>query len=517
MVRAIEKHPGLKVYAAGDVSTAEALLRKFRPRLVVSDIGLPDGTGLELIQIMEDVALFVPVIFITAYIGRFGSLIPRRSHIEVHEKPVSIEALRRMVEERLHPSATLDLQTPFSVADYVQLAEMGRRSVVITVEVSDGSKGEIIIRAGQVWWARDNHGEGDAAFRRLVVSGGLGGDGSIAQCRSLLTEDVPRNIEAPMQSLLLDTARELDEASRDIAAWISEPAIEDSALGRDLVIPAPHEPSTVPSAPRHPPRSLLGASRPRRRSALVEALRGGLRRPLTGIAPPPRRRHRARQREEADGDGLRERDELMKAELDGAAVLSLVLGLSGSGALTTVTHQWLSRASVESRSDMLEPPSALPSAATPSPAAAAQPEAIGAAPALEEDEDPSPIGVETSTVSAKSCPPQWSVPFAKNEARPRSSVDSSAVAGWLSEEPGAVVLVDGHADPRGNAERNLMLSLRRAKAVARQLRRAGIVPRRIQARAFGEYVPLDGPEDEDLRRVTVHITGIEGCSDGGPS
>lgn len=215
LVRAFEKDARLNVLSAESVSTAKALIGKHRPRVVVSDLNLPDGTGLELLRAMDEIGLFVPVIFVTAYIGQFGAIIPRRSHIEVHEKPLPIETLRRIVDDRLNQPLTLDAATPFSVADYVQLAEMGRKSVVISIDLADGSEGEIVVRSGEAWWARDNEGEGEHAFRRLMVAGGLGGDGSVARCRPLLTEYLPRNITGSMQELLLDCAREFDEASRD--------------------------------------------------------------------------------------------------------------------------------------------------------------------------------------------------------------------------------------------------------------------------------------------------------------
>lgn len=228
MVRALQKDERLEVMSAGNVSTARALIFAHRPRVVISDLSLPDGTGLEVVQAMDEIGLFVPVILVTAYMVRFKAMIPRRSQIEVHEKPLPIEKLRRRVEAALdQPQSTPDL-TPFTVADYIQLAELGRRSVVINVTEADGREGEIIVIKGQAWWARDSRGDGEAAFRRLVLAGGLGEDSPLAQCRPLANEAAPRNIHQPMQELLLDSVRELDERTRDLGPF--------SSISEDLVV-----------------------------------------------------------------------------------------------------------------------------------------------------------------------------------------------------------------------------------------------------------------------------------------
>jgi outer membrane protein OmpA-like peptidoglycan-associated protein len=76
-----------------------------------------------------------------------------------------------------------------------------------------------------------------------------------------------------------------------------------------------------------------------------------------------------------------------------------------------------------------------------------------------------------------------------------------------SEE--ALIVVEGHADRRGSELRNLRLSRRRADAVARRLRTAGVPTQRIVVRSFGSHRPaVEGMDPHALelnRRVEIII------------
>jgi OOP family OmpA-OmpF porin len=70
--------------------------------------------------------------------------------------------------------------------------------------------------------------------------------------------------------------------------------------------------------------------------------------------------------------------------------------------------------------------------------------------------------------------------------------------------------VTGHTDSAGNAERNLQLSQKRAKAVVAELVRKGISPDRIVAGGSGQRYPVaDNSTAEGRaqnRRVSVGVT-----------
>src|SRR6185436_13959649 len=59
-------------------------------------------------------------------------------------------------------------------------------------------------------------------------------------------------------------------------------------------------------------------------------------------------------------------------------------------------------------------------------------------------------------------------------------------ASWAHENPGGLVVLDGHADRIGSERVNLHLSMQRAKAVRDQLIAAGVDPGQLVVAAFGE-------------------------------
>jgi two-component system response regulator PilR (NtrC family) len=58
---------GLEVVSAPNLAAAERALEKFRPALVVSDVKLPDGSGVDLLDRLEAGVLDIPVILVTAH------------------------------------------------------------------------------------------------------------------------------------------------------------------------------------------------------------------------------------------------------------------------------------------------------------------------------------------------------------------------------------------------------------------------------------------------------------------
>lgn len=86
---------------------------------------------------------------------------------------------------------------PFKVSDYLQISCHGKYCVEIHVEGNKGYKGNIIIHKGELWYAEDNVGKGDEAFRRAVLE-----KNSIVDC-STFTGDIPwKNIETEWEELL---------------------------------------------------------------------------------------------------------------------------------------------------------------------------------------------------------------------------------------------------------------------------------------------------------------------------
>jgi CheY-like chemotaxis protein len=167
MARGLAKLEGVEVVEAGGVAQALRLLQSARPLLVVSDLDLPDGSGIEVLNAIERSSVRVPIIFVSGHLDRFVQAIPLRADVEMHAKPLELEALRSIVSDRLGSTAHLASPEPFSVDDYIQLACMGQHSILIRLEDTDKLFGEIVVQSGQVWSAVDRRGVGEQALERM--------------------------------------------------------------------------------------------------------------------------------------------------------------------------------------------------------------------------------------------------------------------------------------------------------------------------------------------------------------
>jgi CheY-like chemotaxis protein len=252
MVRGLSKLPGLEVADAGTAREAKRLLAVRPPSLVISDLDLPDGSGIEIASELDRLGLRAPIVFVSAFVGRFRSRIPTRADVEVWEKPVSLDRLRALVEDKLGVGDDA-APSPFGVADYVQLAGMGRHSVVIEVRGASG-RGQVTIHRGELWSATDRKGKGIDAFRRLAFL-----QSAQVTCRTLALADLPpRDIDGAAESVLLDAARAFDEHERQSSVtnevsdddW--ESAFSEAPTTATHAIPAPTSatapPPTKPSA-----------------------------------------------------------------------------------------------------------------------------------------------------------------------------------------------------------------------------------------------------------------------------
>lgn len=113
------------------------------------------------------------------------------------------------------------------------------------------------------------------------------------------------------------------------------------------------------------------------------------------------------------------------------------------------------------------------------------------------------------------CAPLFSATFDTGGIRPRESdlgAKAKRLGEWLARHPGLVVSVEGYTDASGSEELNLLISHRRAKAIARRMIEAGVGKDRLVTRAMGETEPL-GVDLEERRRVVLRIDGMPTCRD----
>jgi CheY-like chemotaxis protein len=200
LVRGLAAQRDWIVVGASTVADGLRAIDEAPPDILLTDIDLPDRSGLELLGELGQRGLTIPVVFMSAYLKAYGAQIPRHANVHVLEKPVGLEQLRTVVRSRLGGDVST---SPFSLPDYLQLACMGQHSVRITVPDHEG---EVIVYRGVLWTARDTKGEGKPAFQRLALS-----DSMAVHCDALEGSPPPRTVDEDWQRLLLDTARLTDE------------------------------------------------------------------------------------------------------------------------------------------------------------------------------------------------------------------------------------------------------------------------------------------------------------------
>lgn len=170
-------------------------------------LDLPERSGIELIGELARRGLQVPVLFVSAFVRAYGAQIPRHADVEVHEKPVPLNQLRELVRRRLaKPAAAAAAEgSPFSVAEYVQLACLGRHSIQLVVSRGGVHLGKIVVHGGELWSAEDALGVGEEACLRLASAQG-------ARAEPQTVRDLgPRTVMRPWMALLLDATRAQDE------------------------------------------------------------------------------------------------------------------------------------------------------------------------------------------------------------------------------------------------------------------------------------------------------------------
>jgi CheY-like chemotaxis protein len=245
LVRHLTERGCYEVTAVGTLREALLSLDRRPPQLVITDLELPDGSGVDLLPELALRQLTVPVIVITGHIDRFQAQLPAGPHIAVVTKPFDPASLlnmvaRRLEELRIEPAPT----SAFSVADYLQLAGMARRSVILEISQAGSPVGQISVVDGAPSAARDRHGEGESAFRRLALL-----QACTIACRPLNGPVSRANLSGSLERLLIDAARESDEANRTQASQLNPSPAPSIEIQLTSQVPPPKPPRLPPRPP----------------------------------------------------------------------------------------------------------------------------------------------------------------------------------------------------------------------------------------------------------------------------
>ncbi len=208
MVKFMNGLENARTRGCANLRDALEAIEKQPPDLIFSDINLPDGSGLELINFLNSMDIRIPLVFVSAYISDYRNHIPPDSNIMVLEKPISMKRLRAIAQEKLEEN---DGDYVFKLTDYLQIAAMGGH----TVQLKCGEDGFITMVNGDPWSARYKDEEGELAFKRMVGSAEVHGSSLRLSCKKIDEQEIgERNISGSLENLLLNAVWEEEEHLR---------------------------------------------------------------------------------------------------------------------------------------------------------------------------------------------------------------------------------------------------------------------------------------------------------------
>ncbi|MBK8256175.1 MAG: response regulator [Polyangiaceae bacterium] len=209
MARSLSKLTDVEVVDAGTVADARALLKALTPRVVILDLHLPDGTGIDLLPDIEQAKLTTAILFVTAYPHRIDQHSNRPGGLTVLEKPIAMNELRRVVADAFSGAGVRTLsESPFCLADYMQLAWLSHRSARIDIRRHGGLLGSVWIKEGHGYHAQDAGGTGNSALGRLLFATGV-----TTETHPVTTFPLTQTLHGNCEELLLDATRRFDEDS----------------------------------------------------------------------------------------------------------------------------------------------------------------------------------------------------------------------------------------------------------------------------------------------------------------
>ncbi len=210
MARGLSKLSNIEIVVAGNVAEGKKLIAALSPQVLVLDLHLPDGTGIELLAEVDRSKLTASTIFVTAYPQRIEGRMPNRKDVSVLEKPVPMAQLRGAVLSALDALCGETVAaSPFCLADYMQLAGFSRRTVQIDLYRRGDRIGSVWVQDGFGYHAEDSKGGGPRALRRM-----LGMNDVSIECKALTEEPtMPRTLDGSCEELLVESMRFFDESA----------------------------------------------------------------------------------------------------------------------------------------------------------------------------------------------------------------------------------------------------------------------------------------------------------------
>lgn len=173
-----ETFPEVTVISAGNIAQAQKVLEDDAVDMMMIDINLPDGNGIDFLCDAKTVYPLMPAIIVTAEpLPAYRLKAEEIGVIQFLEKPVTQTSLRVAMRKAFDSGAKTAMLTReesgrlvsyIPILDVVQLKCLARKTCQLTLSRGD-SLGHIFLQEGRVVHAEANGRTGQAALQELMT------------------------------------------------------------------------------------------------------------------------------------------------------------------------------------------------------------------------------------------------------------------------------------------------------------------------------------------------------------
>ncbi len=208
---------------ARDGAEARRLFDRHDVDLVVTDIRMPKLDGAGLVAEISRSSRPVPCIVMTAFgTPELELTLDRMGIVDFIDKPLDIAELRKRILEGLDESAGDSLLRGLSVASFLQLLALERKTCTVRIK-HQGDSGILFFRQGELYDASHGDRTGLEAALELVAWD----QAEITVSNRCKIKD--KRIELSLERLLLEAMQRKDEQQRETSPWPRGPSGADTA------------------------------------------------------------------------------------------------------------------------------------------------------------------------------------------------------------------------------------------------------------------------------------------------
>ncbi len=205
---AIERGLRKAGHHADSASTVRQAIERLRSQpydTVVTDLRMPGGDGLELIQWLGSYSPSTKILVVSAYLTpEFRKEYGNQATIGILEKPVELAKLIELVEQLGPRRGFYGNSIEVELFDYVQMVALSGRDKLVKI-VTPLNEGFIWFEHGDIVHAEFETHMGELAFYKLLAVG----RGTFTEV--FFTEPPKRTIMGSATGLLMEAARQMDE------------------------------------------------------------------------------------------------------------------------------------------------------------------------------------------------------------------------------------------------------------------------------------------------------------------